>query len=196
MGVDVAIENDTFVTQLSRCLSSGKLGLSEVPLLLKDILVNGRWRHRKLRDGKIADFDRFEDFITSKPLAGLWTTMDLVRRLIAHDPETVDLLDIALGSHQGERTDIVSNRNDVESRPVGTTKERSIRHLREKAPEIHARVLAGELSPHAGMIEAGFREKSITIPADPVAAARRLARHFSGDQLRELIRALESYRDG
>jgi hypothetical protein len=34
-----------------------------------------------------------------------------------------------------------------------------LRRLRRGRPDIHARVLAGELSPHAGMIEAGFRKK-------------------------------------
>ena len=34
-----------------------------------------------------------------------------------------------------------------------------LRRLRKDRPDIHARVLAGELSPHAGMIEAGFRKK-------------------------------------
>ena len=36
----------------------------------------------------------------------------------------------------------------------------ALRRLRKDRPDIHARVLAGELSPHAGMIEAGFRKRS------------------------------------
>ena len=45
------------------------------------------------------------------------------------------------------------------SRPVGTTRAAALRRLRKDRPDIHARVLAGELSPHAGMIEAGFRNR-------------------------------------
>jgi len=41
----------------------------------------------------------------------------------------------------------------------GTSRQYALRKLRRDAPAIHARVLAGELSPHAGMIEAGFRHQ-------------------------------------
>jgi hypothetical protein len=54
--------------------------------------------------------------------------------------------------------DAVYNIHDNE-RPAGTSVEATIRRLRKDAPEIHARVLAGEISAHAGMIEAGFRKK-------------------------------------
>ena len=36
------------------------------------------------------------------------------------------------------------------------------------------------------MIEAGFRDKTITIPLDPVKAARVIKRHFSGSELQQL----------
>lgn len=45
------------------------------------------------------------------------------------------------------------------SRPSGTSAAAALRRLRKDRPDIHERVLAGELSPHAGMIEAGFRKK-------------------------------------
>jgi hypothetical protein len=45
--------------------------------------------------------------------------------------------------------------------PVGNSAAKALRVLRDKRPDIHARVLAGELSPHAGMIEAGFRKKAV-----------------------------------
>ena len=44
-------------------------------------------------------------------------------------------------------------------RPSGNSRAAFLRRLRKDRPDIHARVLAGELSPHAGMIEAGFRKK-------------------------------------
>jgi hypothetical protein len=43
--------------------------------------------------------------------------------------------------------------------PTGNTAALAIRRLRKDRPDIHARVLAGELSAHAGMVEAGFRKK-------------------------------------
>ena len=44
--------------------------------------------------------------------------------------------------------------------PTGTSTEAFLRRLDKDRPDIHARVLAGELSAHAGMIEAGFRKKA------------------------------------
>jgi hypothetical protein len=45
------------------------------------------------------------------------------------------------------------------SRPTGTSRATALRRLRKDRPDIHARVLKGELSAHAAMIEAGFRKK-------------------------------------
>lgn len=41
----------------------------------------------------------------------------------------------------------------------GTTKPNILRRLAEQRPEIHARVMSGELSANAAAIEAGFRKK-------------------------------------
>ena len=46
-------------------------------------------------------------------------------------------------------------------RPKSGTRAEALRRLRKDRPDIHARVLAGELSPHAGMIEAGFRKRAL-----------------------------------
>ncbi len=46
----------------------------------------------------------------------------------------------------------------------GNGRAYALRRLRDPIkgrPDIHARVLAGELSPHAGMLEAGFRRRSL-----------------------------------
>lgn len=56
----------------------------------------------------------------------------------------------------------------------GTSCQYSLRKLRKSAPEYHARVLAGELSPHAAMIQAGFRKKTMTLPCDVESLAQPL----------------------
>lgn len=88
------------------------------------------------------------------------------------------------------RTDIVDNVNDVESRPTGNTEQAAIRRLRKDRPDLLERVKEGALSAHRAMVEAGFRRQTITIPNDPQAAARRLLRHFEGERLAALMRAL------
>ena len=42
------------------------------------------------------------------------------------------------------------------------------------------------------MIEAGFRQKTLTVPTDPERAARALLRHFDIDALREIVSLIES----
>jgi hypothetical protein len=54
-----------------------------------------------------------------------------------------------------------NNSGDVKGFPSGNSAAYAIRRLRKDRPDIHARVLAGELTPHAGVIEAGFRKKAI-----------------------------------
>jgi hypothetical protein len=44
-------------------------------------------------------------------------------------------------------------------RPTGNSAAAAMRRLRKDCPDIYFRVLAGEVSAHAGMIEAGFRKK-------------------------------------
>jgi len=88
--------------------------------------------------------------------AGMGSTVAITKALLRDDKVASDLLDQALQGKQGRRSDLVSNSNEV-ARPVGTTRDQALRRLRKDAPELHAQVLAGELSPHAAMVEAGFR---------------------------------------
>ena len=60
---------------------------------------------------------------------------------------------------RGVYTDGRADKRNVHIRPSGNSRAAFLRRLRKGRPDIHARVLAGELSPHAGMIEAGFRKK-------------------------------------
>ena len=62
--------------------------------------------------------------------------------------------------------------------PEGNTAASALRRLRKAAPALHERVLTGDLSPHAAMLEAGFRRKTMQLPTDPEGVARALLRKF------------------
>ena len=66
-----------------------------------------------------------------------------------------------------------------------------LRKLRKDSPEIHAKVIAGEISPHAGMVAAGFRKKTATVSVDPKSFATAILRRFTSAEIREIIEALE-----
>jgi len=57
--------------------------------------------------------------------------------------------------------------------PTGNSAAAFLRRLRKDRPDIHARVLAGELSPHAGMVEAGFRKKVARKKSTPLDQLRK-----------------------
>lgn len=59
-------------------------------------------------------------------------------------------------------------------------------------PDLLEKVHAGEMTPNAAAVLAGFRPKAITIPAEVAGAARRLCLHFQGADLVALIRHLEA----
>jgi len=187
-----AAMNGEYVVMLRRSMTEGGATLANIPGLLKNIIREDRWRGftTKLSERPVCP-PSFEAFVATPPLNGLGTDLRTIRNLIRDDPEAIDLLDRALEHKQGERTDLVDIVNEVELRPDGNSSQQAIRKLRKARPDLLDRVKAGEMSPHAAMIQAGFRKPQITVPADPAKAARRLARHFDADQIRELIAALE-----
>lgn len=181
------------VAALVDSLRRGGSALESVPAQIKQILADGRWRHFVTRLGKEVRHERFVDFVVTPPLAGLGANVDLVRRMVGDDNEALDLLDQATQNPDGrpseEDRETVSNIHS--SRPAGTTKDRALRKLRKDAPELHAEVLAGRLSAHAAMVEAGFRPKTFTVRADDTTStARTLRKYLTPTQRAELARLL------
>jgi hypothetical protein len=88
------------------------------------------------------------------------TPYDIVRKRAAKRAQDIDAKDQEAKKrqpHGGDRRKVYNKRNDVHLVPRGNTAAAALRRLRKDRPDIHGRVLAGELSPHAGMVEAGFR---------------------------------------
>jgi hypothetical protein len=191
--VDVLGENDTYACQVREALA-GYSCLSDVPMLLKCTLKARRWRERRIKTGAVVTFGRFEEFVTTPPLEGLGSDLKMLKRVCEEDKEALDLIDQTLKGEerQGERTDLVNNVNEVQARPEGNSEQYALRKLRKDRPDLHAKVLARELTAHAAMVEGGFRRPTITLPLEPVAAARAIRKHFRGVALRQLIDALES----
>lgn len=195
MDADALRENDVFVCQLRSALSKAEYGLADVPALLKAILRDNRWRHRRLASGGSADFDRFEEFVTTPPIEGLGADMPLIRRIVADDAEAQSLLEQAIGSRQGERSDLFNNIQEVprERAPVGTSSAAALRRLRAESEDnpdvsvVYDRVLAGEISPHRAMVTLGYRKPTVTLPLDPQRAARIIVKHLPPADVKALI---------
>jgi hypothetical protein len=148
-------ENEQVCRLFGQALFSADGTLGNIPGLLKRVLKEEMWRKRELdHPARIVEHERFEDWVTAKPLDGIGATVDMIRNLVRDDVEACDLLDRELKRPVGYNLPV----DNINSRPDGTSRARALRRLRKDRPDIHERVIAGELSPHAGMVEAGFRK--------------------------------------
>jgi hypothetical protein len=148
---------------------------------------------------------RFREYVESLPPRGLGADVETLRRLCVVDPEVAAMLEAELTEKPGNPNpsghnqytevivDNINNYHQERESPTGTNAAYARRRLRKDAPDIYEEVNRGALSPHAGMIKAGLRQKTRTIPDDPVQAARSLARAFDTDQLLQLIDELTRY---
>jgi hypothetical protein len=79
---------------------------------------------------------------------------------LAEKYQQADADDRANQRPSGRPSETVYNNDErTQLRPAGNSQAAALRRLRKYRLDIHARVLAGELTPHAGMIEAGFRKR-------------------------------------
>lgn len=183
-----ALTNYRVISSARLAVRDGMGGLHGVPALLKRILKEEMWREFVIAEtGQVQTYDRFIDFITEPPLEGMGTDLKTVTKLCEDDPEALDLLNKATIKGQGDRRELHSNIMKFDTASQGTTRAYSLRRLAADAPMLHTRVLAGELSPHAAMVEAGLRDRTISIPVDAEKAARAIRRHFTPDQIATLV---------
>lgn len=188
------VKFDHTVALLTSSVRRGSSGLHSVPGLVKQIIREDMWQKRVIEaTGELVECKTFAEFVTSPPPKGVGTDVETLKRLCHEDMEALDLIDQATTNDEGgdkrssDYKTTVSIINSETERPAGTTRQYALRKLRKDAPELHAKVLAGEVSPHQAMIEAGFRRKTATIPLDPEGAARAIIRHFEYDDLLTLV---------
>lgn len=191
------IDRGYAVDSLAGAIRDGEHGLKLVPGLLKRVCNEQCWQARYVEStGEHVEFDTFPAFVSATPPNGLGVDLETLRKLCRDDVEAMDIID-----RETRRPAHIHARHDVDNinvteRPTGTSADYALRKLREDAPELHRQVLDGALSPHAAMVEAGFRRKTITVPVDPERAAATLARHFTHDELREIVQSLSEMIQG
>jgi hypothetical protein len=185
----------SLVDLMSSGIRNGGAALDALPTLLMRLIGDDEegWRDFVTKRGEEVHHERFADFVTTRPLAGLGASVDVVRRLVDGPDEVnrraVDALDRLTENPTG-----VNNVNTP--RPTGNSQDRALRKLRKDAPEMHADVLAGKLTAHAAMVQAGFRPRTISIPIDrPEVIAAALRRHMSPEDYQEVGRLLRESLD-
>ena len=134
--------------------------------------------------------DDFAAFIITPPLKGLGGTAELVRNLVRHDPEVLDMLDQALQrKHGGDHSSEKSKFDNGQLAPGNS--EAAARRLHSQRFDLHKKVLKGDLSAHRASVVAGFRHPTLTVRADDIeSAVAVLLKHYTREQL---LRALNSH---
>jgi hypothetical protein len=126
-------------------------------------------------------------------------------RINAEDVELQRLRDAPLGgapkgnkNASKQKQPCIAQKEEIQGcipAPTGTSSARALRVLRENHKEIHAKVLAGELTPNAGMVAAGRRKKQARPPKSPFKAlAKKIGERghlLTPKERAQLIRMLE-----
>jgi adenine-specific DNA methylase len=119
------------------------------------------WQHYQLPDtDQTQRHDTFAAFLDA-----IDTDFATLNRLCRDDVAALDAFDRATRRTAGrpKKGDIVTHKA-----ARGNTKEYALARLRRERPDLHTRVLDGELSPHRAMVAAGLRPPTRTVPADSV----------------------------
>lgn len=176
----------------------GSEGLSHVPKALAEVINSGAWREFVVRGtGEVVRYERFIDFVTTKPLEGLGTDRATLERLCSGDTDVLLLLRKEWTAPVGRpaKASARENNDNIIIKPQqGTSKAYTLTRLESEAPELYARVVAKEISASQAAREAGFRRPVVTVRTDdPASAARTLASAY-GERLGELVAALDEHR--
>lgn len=180
------------ISTTQRALRYGGASLRDVPGLLKQIIREDMWHEYLAPSGEVMHFASFNEFLVSEwGLSTTFGMVQRIcgEDIEALDL-LVNVTGARAGAKEGNQNAARSatiTKRDEEQQPSllseqtaetivdnvnncfekdhidGNGRAYALRRLRTERPDIHARVLRGELSPHRGMIEAGFRHQPTSL---------------------------------
>jgi len=192
----VVRERGLVIKSLAWSLSGSNVSLDDIPGLVIRIVDEDMWRKYAVpeREWEVAKFRSFEEFVTTPMPVGLGISISALKDLCHRDLQAKAAIDEALKEDQpngGDRRSVsfsLSNRQSESPPTGGGTQTVALRRLRKDRPDLHAKVLAGEMSANAAAVEAGFRHRTLTVRADdPEQAARTLRRFYKDPDDRQQI---------
>lgn len=202
---------------LAEAIRRGGRSLGSVPGLLERVLQENAWQKRIIDNREIV-VREFRAFVELEYPEGLGTTIETLQSLCQHHKELYDFLANVKRGEVGRppkpdqeseymvdaRGNVVKTHDNImnNSKPIqqGTSAEYAYNKLRDEAyhddgsvkdkrvAAIHKQVLAGEISPHRGMVQAGFRKRKVAVNMDDTeSAARTIRKHMEPALIVELI---------
>lgn len=162
------------------------------------------WRSRIVQQtGETIAFKSFREFVEAAPPEGLHTTIQMLIHICNDfgDMEAVSLISMESAGTAGNPTganQYSGNNNNImnstiQTKPTqGTDTAYTMRRLAKRNPELLKQVVAGEMSPNAAAVKAGFRKKNLQVPDDPTRAAQWFRSHkdesWIGTFVNELVK--------
>ncbi|MBB5079161.1 hypothetical protein [Nonomuraea endophytica] len=184
-------EHGRIVAEVSAVIGEARPTLARAASGVRTLLDAEAWREFTGPGGELVEHGDLVEFITSDPPRGLGVTPGLVRALVADDLDVAAQLDQALLADTPTRPEEPEEPEELEEAHVPAPETPALRRLREDAPALHSKVVAGELSTNAAMVQAGFRPRTISVPVSrPENAAKALRRNLSREELVELVSLL------
>jgi hypothetical protein len=167
--------------------------MDSVPGLLRRIITEDMWQERIVPEsGEVITFERFEDFVTTDPLDGLGTTMDVVKALCKKQEDVLALLRGLVpeegkhGTNQHSGLSIASP-----SAKGGTTVEYTIARLKRDNPPLAEKVIQGTITAAEARRQAGWEKEKIAIRLDdPKSAAQTILKRMDREAIAELLAIL------
>lgn len=185
--VDKFKASGELVTALFQAIEHGQNRIASVPGLLKQVIKEDAWRQYALPHSTVIhSYQSFQEFVDD----WLHISIDDLKAICTTraDYEALDLIDKATTAPKHVHRDNTDNNNVIISKTTqGNSNTYALRKLRDDRPDLHREVLAGKLSPNAAMIQAGFRQKQITVVLDPARFANAINRHFNEKQKEQII---------
>lgn len=190
------LSDDEKVQHLQQRWAEGALDLQAFERLLVEVIESGAWRSFHTPNGAPVQPPSFRHFVTEQPFRGLGTTPEKIANHLGDNNAAVvkmkDLLKGKSGAPVGN-TNAVKDRKAEEKQSTnnisrltkhGTRRDYTLERLERERPDLRARVDANELTANAAAIEAGFRSKTFTVPADrPESIVATLRRQLKPDVL-------------
>lgn len=149
------IANQQLVQAFWDAVNSSAGNLETIGPLVRKLLTTGAWQDREVPQlGRVVHFDRFVDFIRTKPLEGCGWSEKKVEMLIKDDKRLLADWHEAITNPKGHHHD-----NIMMKALQGTSLSYIVSRLKRQRPDLFEKVVAREMSAHAAAIEAGFVKK-------------------------------------
>lgn len=161
---------------------------------LATVIRKGAWKAYRPPLGKACAYTQFAEWVTAKVPRGLDTTIENIEKIAEGDEDLTDALNGVLLGHGGDRrSPAFKNDNVMLESDQGNARSYALRRLRKDRPDLHAQVLAGEVTANRAMVKAGFRPKTISVPVGrPERVAAYLRKHMPREALARLVELLTS----